>query len=121
MRYEAKHKYFKQLANTVRNVINLPYTLAVRAVNNHWDGQLEWLLEWTTGLTFFELKIIFMACNEIPLPVKLHPQSVIVSTIALHSTKRRQPVSNSCDGYSMNSSIPKALEGGGSREYKAIA
>ena len=73
---------------------------------------------------FFALKIIFMACNEIPLPVKLHPQSVIVSTLALHSTKRRQPVSNSCDGYSMNSSIPKALErvgGGGSREYKAIA
>ena len=53
-----------------------------------------------------------MAYNEIPLPVKLHPaldQSVIVSTIALHSTKRRQPVSNLCDGYSMNSSIPKAL------------
>jgi len=31
----------------------------------------------------------FMAYNEIPLPVKLHPaldQSVIVSTIALHRT-----------------------------------
>ena len=65
-----------------------------------------------------------MAYNKIPLPVKLHPaldQSVIVSTIALHSTKRRQPVSNSCDGYIMNSSIPKALGRGGSREYKAIA
>ena len=90
------------------------------AVNSHWTG----LLEWTTGLTFFALKIIFMAYNEIPLPVKLHPaldQSVIVSTIALHSTKRRQPVSNSRDGYSMNSSIPKALGRGGSLEYKAIA
>ena len=31
------------------------------AVNNHWTG----LLEWTTGLTFFVLKIIFMAYNEI--------------------------------------------------------
>ena len=87
---------------------------------DYWNGQLEW----TTGLTFFALKIIFMAYNEIPLPVKLHPaldQSVIVSTITLHSTKRRQPVSNSCDGYSMNSSKPKALGRRGSREYKAIA
>ena len=30
MRYEAKHKYFKQLANTIGNFINLPYTLAMR-------------------------------------------------------------------------------------------
>ena len=51
------------------------------AVNNHWTG----LLEWTTGMDYwtdlFVLKIIFMAYNEIPLPVKLHPaldQSVIV-------------------------------------------
>ena len=45
---------------------------------DYWNG----LLEWTTGLTFFALKIIFMAYNEIPLPVKLHPalaQSVIAS------------------------------------------
>ena len=38
------------------------------AVNNHWTG----LLEWTTGLTFFAQKIIFIAYNEIPLLVKLH-------------------------------------------------
>jgi len=52
---------------------------------DYWNG----LLEWTTGLTFFCTKVIFMAYNEIPLPVKLHPaldQSVIVSTIALHRT-----------------------------------
>ena len=52
---------------------------------DYWTEQLEW----TTGLTFFALKIIFMAYNEIPLPVKLHPalgQSVIVSSIALHRT-----------------------------------
>ena len=30
-------------------------------------------------------------------------------------------MSNSCDGSSMNSSIPKALGREGSREYKAIA
>ena len=31
-------------------------TFRLGAVNNHWTG----LLEWTTGLTFFALKIIFM-------------------------------------------------------------
>ena len=30
-------------------------------------------------------------------------------------------MSNSCDGSNINSSIPKALGSGGSREYKAIA
>ena len=39
------------------------------AVYNHWTG----LLEWTTGLTFFALKIIFMPSNKICLPVELHP------------------------------------------------
>lgn len=30
MRYEAKHRYFKQLTSTIGNFINLPYTLAMR-------------------------------------------------------------------------------------------
>ena len=30
MRFEAKHKYFKQLANTIGNFINLSYTLSMR-------------------------------------------------------------------------------------------
>lgn len=30
MRYEAKHSYFKQLAQSIGNFINLPYTLAMR-------------------------------------------------------------------------------------------
>ena len=30
MRYEAKHKYFKSLVSSVKNFINLPYTLACR-------------------------------------------------------------------------------------------
>ena len=33
---------------------------------DYWEG----LLEWTTGLTFF---VLFMAYNQIPLPVNLHP------------------------------------------------
>ena len=44
-------------------------------------------LDWTTGLTFLALKIIFVAYNEIPLPVILHPaldQSVTASSISLH-------------------------------------
>ena len=69
---------------------------------DYWNGLLEWttgmdywngLLEWTTGMDYwtdlFCAKNHFMAYNEIPLPVKLHPaldQSVIVSTIALHRT-----------------------------------
>ena len=39
-----------------------------RAVYNHRTG----LLEWTTGLTFFALKIIFMPSNKICLPCILH-------------------------------------------------
>lgn len=30
MRYEAKHSYFKRLAQTMGNFINLPYSLAMR-------------------------------------------------------------------------------------------
>ena len=30
MRYEAKHSYFKQLAQSMGNFINLPYSLAMR-------------------------------------------------------------------------------------------
>ncbi len=30
MRFEAKHKHFKQLASIIGNYINLPYTLAMR-------------------------------------------------------------------------------------------
>jgi len=30
MRYEAKHSYFKQLANSMGNFINIPYSLAMR-------------------------------------------------------------------------------------------
>ena len=30
MRYEAKHSYFKKLAQSIGNFINLPYTLAMR-------------------------------------------------------------------------------------------
>jgi hypothetical protein len=30
MRYEAKHSYFKQLAHSMGNFINLPYSLAMR-------------------------------------------------------------------------------------------
>ena len=30
MRYEAKHSYFKQLAHSIENFINLPFTLAMR-------------------------------------------------------------------------------------------
>ena len=30
MRYEAKHRYFKILANNIGNFINAPYTLAMR-------------------------------------------------------------------------------------------
>ena len=30
MRYEAKHSYFKRLSQSLRNFINLPYTLASR-------------------------------------------------------------------------------------------
>lgn len=30
MRYEAKHKYFKSLVSSVKNFVNLPYTLACR-------------------------------------------------------------------------------------------
>ena len=37
---------------------------------DYWTG----LLEWTTGLTFFALKIIFMPSNKICLPVELHPK-----------------------------------------------
>ena len=33
--------------------------LSQRGVSIHWTG----LLDWTTGLTFFALKIIFMLCN----------------------------------------------------------
>ena len=58
---------------------------------DHWYG----LLVWTTGLDYWygiALKIIFMAYDEIPLPVKLHPsldQSVLVSSISLHSSSSR--------------------------------
>ena len=30
MRFEAKHNFFKKMANNIGNFINLPYTLAVR-------------------------------------------------------------------------------------------
>lgn len=30
MRYEAKHSYFKRLAQSIGNFINLPYTLVMR-------------------------------------------------------------------------------------------
>ena len=30
MRFEAKHRYFKKLATTMGNYINIPYSLAVR-------------------------------------------------------------------------------------------
>ena len=30
MRFEAKHRYFKQLANNIGNFINIPHTLAMR-------------------------------------------------------------------------------------------
>ena len=30
MRYEAKHQYFKQLATTMGNFINIPYSLSMR-------------------------------------------------------------------------------------------
>ena len=30
MRYEAKHKYLKTLANNIGNFINAPYTLSLR-------------------------------------------------------------------------------------------
>ena len=46
---------------------------------DYWNG----LLEWTIGLTFFALKITFMADNEIPLTEKLHfalDQTVKVSS-----------------------------------------
>ena len=94
-------------------------------------------MDWTTGMDYwtdrFALKIIFMAYNKSPLPVKLHPaldQSVIVSSISLHKTihifkiRTREGslhVSNLCEGSNINSSIPKPLGGRwGSYEYKVI-
>ena len=57
----------------------------------YWNGLLP------TGLTFCALKIICMAY------------------------KRRQPVSISCEGSSIDSLVPKPLGRGGSCEYKATA
>ena len=74
-----------------------PIVLRKRAVNITRQNYGNGLLEWTTRLTFF---VLFVAYNQIPLPVNLHPaldHTVKVSSISLHEPPHIFKLSSTTD------------------------
>ena len=83
-------------------ILSCPQHL-VLAVNDHWTG----LLEWTTGLTFFALKIIFMPYNKICLPCIWTCLQLLLSSIFWPYVDRQQSLSacSNCNADWSESSI----------------
>ncbi len=82
MRFEAKHSYFKRLAQSMGNFINIPYSLAMR----HQQLQCYWSTNdrdipgsgLTVGPGMYVCVCVYVSIDTTPLVVRVHVGCVVI-------------------------------------------